>query len=972
MASGGWGWDKLKSLAQDADWKQISDMAQTAVQRVGTGIDRAIGVPENNADGKARQPKRAQVKRTLNVRRRSSTLKTSELPAKTSEGTETSSSNETQQSSETVQDSGHAPKKEQWDDQPLEIPSPGLNGEQATQPQVPNHESSPALNGNSLQESEQQGGMVDVSLESASSTPHQQQAKVDTQTETAEHPKAQDESTEEAHAAAALKAKTDELKKDDLQTENAELENAEESQLETTKQPQLAKTTQQSPPETTQQPDDIEHSATMEQPATSKQTVESAASKAGVVPKEKSGAVSDTKDVVPASGPQSAEPDIDPITLEILSQAKEEYERLEEHTNRIEEQNKKLRKALAEAKKIEATLRAREQQIQTLSRENARVSQQNTTFKADLGKSDDENRALKGKISLLTSKLSEVASLKQQLKDSNKKLERTQRSLEEKERDVKQVIKEGQDMSKKQHGKDVLIRNLRKEVEAKQQIIEKQKRDLEAKVADMRNAKTRADAASNEAEETTTKLSLLQRKNHALSERLLEVEKESQRYQQACSKYQDQMKIMQQQLHVKDAKIQKAIASLTERKKEKEELQTQVDKLESKVEALNGLYENARISLKKAEKRAQSKEEDAADQEKTLQKQMQEMRKKMHEADIRNQELADAIPNATRPLLRQINMLSNTMKSQQNSWTMLEQKYKRECKQYADKLREIQLEGERKERMLKQQKQKVEDSTKKLSAATSERSMFQSKCKRLNEKISDLEEIVKELREEANQLKVNKDELLKQKKRVEEKSQQLMVSTRLEHNKLRKTLDDERRRRKELMKKLRTLKEKTGEKPNAGMKESPRLEVETEEQVMLTTLTGKDDGGSSVGRNGDAWQLVNRLKADVRQREGELFSLRQRLSILEEHRKILSEKMAQATNANLENETKLQNALKTEKAYKDVSSRYALAVDIIGEKEEELIHLRHDLQHLKSTFRDQAQDLLKQIEELKQQLRSQE
>eukprot|EP00954_Amorphochlora_amoebiformis_P016732 1314368-Amorphochlora_amoeboformis.AAC.2 len=48
MSFEGWGsqWNRIKTLAQDTDWKK---MAENAVKRVGTGIDRAIGVPDEVA-----------------------------------------------------------------------------------------------------------------------------------------------------------------------------------------------------------------------------------------------------------------------------------------------------------------------------------------------------------------------------------------------------------------------------------------------------------------------------------------------------------------------------------------------------------------------------------------------------------------------------------------------------------------------------------------------------------------------------------------------------------------------------------------------------------------------------------------------------------------------------------------------------------------------------------------------------------
>jgi len=720
----------------------------------------------------------------------------------------------------------------------------------------------------------------------------------------------------------------------------------------------------------------------------------------------------------PVSGSSSsnndsnAAADIDPITLEILSQAKEEYEKLESYTNQIEEQNKALRKSLEKAKSVEGTLAAREQQIESLSRENARVSEENGSLKDLLGGAEDRNKTLLGKISILTSKLSEITKLKQQLKDKDKALERSQRALGAKEKDVKLAIMEGQKMSKKQHGKDVLIRSLRKELEAQQHKIEKQGRELDAKISDANNAQNRAKAASSEAEETTSKLSLLTKKNLVISDRLLEAESQAHKYQQLATEHAKIIKTLRLRQRGQDSKIKKIFASLNERKKEKEELQGKLDSLEKEKDRFVSLYENSRRSLKDAEVRSHQKEEAAASQEKTLQKQMQDLRQKAHEADLRNQELAEAIPSATQPLLRQIKMLTSNAQSTKEQWLQEERRYKAEIVQRKGELKKAQADSAKKDMVMKRHRQLAEEATERLSKSEERYKKLQMDYKEECQKAVRLERDLKTLRDETNDLKANRENLSKQRERAEEKLQQLLVSTRLEQNKLRQTLQLERRRRKEIANQLKSLRARVatattttaseGKSNNAvslttavaaaandkisgtlhrnnnnsnfdGVKQTP----ESEEQVMLTSLRGDvviNGGARSSSNNNDKsielnseqhWQVMEKLRSENRRKDGELFSLRQRMAILEEHRKILSDKLHQLTTANAENETKLQDAEKVERELKELNTKYYVVVDLLGEREEELHHAKEDLEHVKDTFRKQVESLLDQIEKLR-------
>jgi len=964
--SAGWGWDSLKSLAQDTDWKKLSNIVQDGVKRVGTGIDRAIGVPgQNEVNGidvpqtgtKSEGGRRVQVKRKLSVKKPAAKDSTSTSKATTSSSSEPIPAKSAGQN-------GHR------DELPMEIqPDHPNSGKEISTPETPNKDAkdeSPGLHEVNLEDlpepaqtSLEQGDnkltegneMTDISLDSPNGG----------------------ERGNEEHVT------------ENMDAEKGSLEGRKAETSDTNEIPDLDETEKRNVDARPTAPNDlgleggvpvggdeegVDTKDKVDQKwEKKKDEVKVTAKRAENEEVGGDGEKGDSQQSTEKIDPETA--GIDPVTLEILSQAKDEYERLEKHTNEVEAQNRVLRESLAKAKHIEATLRAREQQIETLSRENARVSQENNTTKSDLQQTDEQNRELKGKISLLESRIAEIGGLKQRLKDTQGKLERAQRMVEAKDKDVKQAIMEGQKMSKKQHGKDVLIRTLRKQLDAKQAEIERQQRELATKTTEFKNASTRAAAASTQAEASTSKLSSLTKKNLALSERLLEVEGQTRKHQNAAKDLRERSKYLQQEIRARSIKIEKILASLNERKKEKEDLQNLCDERDKEIEKISGLHENARLSIKALETRLRDREQSSAEQERTLQKQLQDLRKKMHENDLKNQELTDAIPHATRPLLKQINALSKQIKTQQDHWNALEEKYKSESNAYREKLGKAEATVERLRNELESMGESFDSSKSERNALKARLSDMESKYSTAVEKSERLETSIEAMSKEGNELKLKRQELIAQRERAEEKLQQLMVSTRFEHSKLRRALQDERRRRKDMADKVKQLEEKFENGATKvdvkATKERKLMQQESEEQVMLSSLTGKPSANKEANMShtpvegSNAWNAITKIKDESRQKDGELFRLRQEVKVLNEHRKVLSNKMLQLTSANAENENKLQAAEKVEAEYKELLTKYDLAVDIIGEKEEELMHLREDLEHVKSKFREQIEALLDRI-----------
>lgn len=110
---------------------------------------------------------------------------------------------------------------------------------------------------------------------------------------------------------------------------------------------------------------------------------------------------------------------------------------------------------------------------------------------------------------------------------------------------------------------------------------------------------------------------------------------------------------------------------------------------------------------------------------------------------------------------------------------------------------------------------------------------------------------------------------------------------------------------------------------------------------------------------------VEMLRSLVRQKDGELSALRERVQSLERVRmELTNEMVAMTTKLNVaEEDIKHVDAIKAQ--LNTLSVRHSAALQLIGEKEEELEDTRQDLRDVKQMFQTQSTFLLEEINRLK-------
>ena len=136
-------------------------------------------------------------------------------------------------------------------------------------------------------------------------------------------------------------------------------------------------------------------------------------------------------------------------------------------------------------------------------------------------------------------------------------------------------------------------------------------------------------------------------------------------------------------------------------------------------------------------------------------------------------------------------------------------------------------------------------------------------------------------------------------------------------------------------------------------------EQATERSLWDAAGDGSAAGGRVGGGGGDS-----ALQAALRAREGELSVLSQRVAALERTRTNLSEELVKATEAAEAAEGATAAAAAAAADLAALRGRHASALELMGERDEQMEELKADLADSKQAYRDQVEMLLKQLEAL--------
>ncbi|XP_059385302.1 TATA element modulatory factor-like isoform X3 [Carassius carassius] len=644
---------------------------------------------------------------------------------------------------------------------------------------------------------------------------------------------------------------------------------------------------------------------------------------------------------------------------------------------------------------LSSRLEKRESQLLVVSKDKARLEEECDNLKDEMISLKEESSSVLSLKDEFTQRIAEaerkaqlafkerdiakkeIKGLREELAsrlNSNETLE----LIKEKEEQIRELLEEGEKLSKQQLQHSNIIKKLRvKERESDSQIT-KQTKKLKEQEEELKNLQQVLDCKEEVEKQHRENI----KKLNAVVERQ---EKELSKLQTSSEELQENNRSLQAALdssYKELAELHKASATKDSEAQElalnrevlaKEELSMALEKAQEEShlqqEALANQVADLRLALQRAEQQ-QAKKEDY------LREEISELQQRLQEAETRNQELIQSVTSATRPLLRQIENLQATLGAQTASWEKLE-------KNISDRLADAQAQlavSVEKERSATEELLAIRAT---IASLESQASLLRQEKGRLQGQL-DAERMRREkLEDDFSRECVELENLKGEHARVleEAKKEKLLLTNQLEMEKMK--VEQEKKKCYLAQEALKEKERKThslsvtdapaSSTPtvsrsssvsgveHAGLPSSLFSQQEDSLDHSFSTMTMSISGTNlyEAARLGGGSSIIESLQSQLKLREGEIAQLQMEIASLERSRTVMAEELVRLTYQNDEMESKVQEIPKLKVQLKDLEQRHNTILQMYGEKAEEAEELRLDLDDVKNMYKTQIDELLK-------------
>ncbi|GKB68243.1 golgin candidate 5 [Tanacetum coccineum] len=370
--------------------------------------------------------------------------------------------------------------------------------------------------------------------------------------------------------------------------------------------------------------------------------------------------------------------------------------------------------------------------------------------------------------------------------------------------------------------------------------------------------------------------------------------------------------------------------------------------------------------------------------EEMLRRDIEDLQKRYQESERRCEELVMQVPDSTRPLLRQIEAMQETTARRAEAWTAVERSLtsrlqEAEAKSAAAEERERSV-NER----LSQTLSRINVLEAQISCLRAEQTQLTRSLEKERQKASENRQEYLALKEEVDTYKDHVNQREEEIRELKRKHKQELQEALTHQELLRQDIERERATRLEL--------ETTAHQQSSIASEpSPLARTKSlydnglthrfsnassigsmEESFFLQASLGSSDTLSERRNHGEPTvssyylksMTPNAFESALRQKEGELASYMSRLASMESIRDSLTEELVKMTEEceKLRSEVSLMPGLKAD--IEALRSRHSAALELMGERDEELEELRADIVDLKEMYREQVNMLVNKIQVL--------
>ncbi|KAM7480468.1 hypothetical protein LguiA_028681 [Lonicera macranthoides] len=619
-----------------------------------------------------------------------------------------------------------------------------------------------------------------------------------------------------------------------------------------------------------------------------------------------------------------------------------------------------LEKVKREMKMMETALQGAARQAQAKADEIAKLMNENEQLKAaieDLKRKSNEaeleslREEYHQRVASLERKVYALTKEKDTLRREQSRKSDAAALLKEKDEIINQVMAEGEELSKKQAAQESQIRKLRAQIRE----FEEEKKGL----------MTKLQVEENKVESI--------KRDKGATEKLL---------QETIEKHQVELTTQKEYYTnaLNAAKEAEALAEARANDEARSELESRLREAEEREAMLVRALEELRQTLSRQEQQAVFRED-------MLRRDIDDLQKRYQASERRCEELVTQVPESTRPLLRQIEAMQETTARRAEAWAAVERSLnsrlqEEEAKAAAAEERERSI-NER----LSQTLSRINVLEAQISCLRTEQMQLTRSLEKERQRAAENRQEYLALKEEADTHEGRVNQLEEEIKELKRKHKQELQEALTHRELLQQEIEHEQAARLEL-ERTACLQSSAVSEQSPSTKHKSAVEngnlthrlssasslSSMEESHFLQASLDSSDSFSERSRNPGETTVMNNpyymrsmmtpnaFEAALRQKEGELASYMSRLASMESIRDSLAEELVKMTAQceKLRAEASMLPGIRAE--LEALRRRHSAALELMGERDEELEELRADIVDLKEMYREQVNLLVNKIQ----------
>ncbi|KAK6912058.1 TATA element modulatory factor 1, TATA binding [Dillenia turbinata] len=615
-----------------------------------------------------------------------------------------------------------------------------------------------------------------------------------------------------------------------------------------------------------------------------------------------------------------------------------------------------LEKLKKEMKMMESALQGAARQAQAKADEIAKLMNENEHLKSvieDLRRKSNESEIeslreeYHQRVAALERKVYALTKERDTLRREQSKKSDAAALLKEKDEIINQVMAEGEELSKKQAAQEAQIRKLRAQIRE----LEEEKKGLTTKLQ----------VEENKVESI--------RKDKAATEKLLQETIEKHHAELATQKeyYTNALNA---------AKEAEALAEAQANTEARTELESRLKEAEERETMLVQDLEELRQTLTR-------KEQQAVYREDRLRRDIEDLQNRYRESERRCEELVTQVPESTRPLLRQIEAMQETTSRRAEAWAAVERSLNSRLQEAEAKAASAEERERSVNERLSQTLSRINVLEAQISCLRAEQTQLSRSLEKERQRAAENRQEYLAAKEEADTHQGRTNQLEEEIRELRKKHKQDLQEALAQRELLQQELEREKTARLDLERMSRMQSSVVSEQLPTARHSSPfengkltrKLSSASslgsvEESFFLQASLDSSDTYSERRNPGEPPMSPYYLKgvtpsvleATLRQKEGEISSYISRLTSMESIRDSLAEELVQMTAQceKLRAEAAMLPGIRAE--LDALRRRHSAALELMGERDEELEELRADIVDLKEMYREQVNLLVNKIQ----------